>query len=153
MATFSKKGFRKRKSFNGLITKGEMRDSKSSTAIAFKGMKNGQLTENSVIFDDVVKGSGVNIHISLFFREKAPYDFDVRAWFDNNTMVMKERISDLMLDVAFGKRFKELAYNNFKNLAPGARLVRLVRCITSDVVTGEREDVIGYLFHIEHNKY
>ena len=63
---------------------------------------------------------------------------------------MKERISDLMLDVAFGKRFKELAYNNFKNLAPGARLVR---CITSDVVTGEREEVIGYLFHIEHNKY
>lgn len=150
MATFSKRGFRKRKSFNGLITKEEMRDSKSSTAIAFKGMRNGQLTENSVIFDDVVKGSGVNIHISLFFKDKAPYDFDVRAWFDNNTMIMKERLSDLMLDIAFGKRFQETTKERFLNSKPGSRFLR---CITSDVVTGEREDVIGYLFHIEYNRF
>lgn len=150
MGTFSKRGYRKKKKLDGLITREEMRQSKSSTLIALKGRRTEQLTENSVIFGDVIKGSGVDIHISLFFRDKAPYNFDVRAWYDNNTIEMKEKISNLMLDVALGKRFQENNMSKFLEMDSGTRMLR---CITSDVVDGEREDIIGYLFNIEYKRF
>lgn len=140
----------KKQEHKSLITKKEMRDSISSTALAFRGMKNGQLTENSVIFDDVIKGSGINIHLSLFFKNQAPFDFDVKNWYEVKTLVMKERISNLMLDIALGDKFQKEYKDNFLNQQSG---FKLARCVTSDVVDGEQEDIIGYLFQIEYNRF
>lgn len=56
---------------------------------------------------------------------------------------MKERISELMLGIVFN----EERVKHFLEQEAG---MRMVRYITSDVVTGEDKNLIGYLFNIEY---
>jgi hypothetical protein len=125
------------------VTEKELRASKSTFMMTSKLIRTGQLTENSVIFDDIVKGSGINVHLSLIFRDKAPVEFNVLSWYRGLSDVMKERVSSLMLNIVFNEEKMEF----FLKSESGTRLVR---CITSDVVTGENRNLIGYLFNIEY---
>ena len=140
MSTFTKNRIRKsvRK-----VTEKELRASKSTFMMTSKLIGTGQLTENSVIFDDIVKGSEINVHLSLIFRDKAPVEFNVLSWYRGLSDVMKERVSSLMLSIVFNEEKMEF----FLKSETGTRMVR---GITSDVVTGENRNLIGYLFNIEY---
>ena len=140
MSTFTKNRIKKSVK---KITEKELRASKSTLIMTSKLIRTGQLTENSVIFDDIVKGSGINVHLSLIFRDKAPVEFNVLSWYRGLSDVMKERVSSLMLRIVFNEEKMEY----FLKSEYGTRLVR---CITSDVVTGENRNLIGYLFNIEY---
>ena len=140
MSTFTKNRIRKSVM---KVTEKELSESKSTIMITSKLIRTGQLTENSVIFDDIVKGSGINVHLSLIFRDKAPVEFNVLSWYRGLSDVMKERVSSLMLSIVFNEEKMEF----FLKSESGTRLVR---CITSDVVTGENRNLIGYLFNIEY---
>lgn len=144
MATFSKRGFRKAMG-NQLVTERELRVSKSSMIMGLKLMKTGQLTENSVIFDDFLGMPGICVHLSLIYRDKAPIDFDVMDWYNTRPLFLQERISDLMIDITCNKKVIEdfLASKSGK---------KMVRCITSDIVEGDSKKLIGYLFNIEYNR-
>lgn len=128
-----------------MVTEKELRASKSTIQITSKLIRSGQLTSNSVIFDDIVKSSGCNVHLSLIYRDKAPIEFDVLSWYKGKSYTMKERISELMLGIVFN----EERVKHFLEQEAG---MRMVRHITSDVVTGEDKNLIGYLFNIEYNR-
>ena len=145
MATFSKRGFR-RKMGNQLVTERELRASKGSMFMGMKLMKTGQLTENSVIFDDFYGIPGFNVHLSLIYRDKAPIDFDVMEWYNTRPLFLQERISDLMYQVTFSNK---MAIEDFFNQERG---YKMIRCITSDIVEGDSRNLIGYLFNIEYNR-
>ena len=140
MSTFTKNRIKKSVK---KVTEKELRASQSTFMMTTKLIRTGQLTENSVIFDDIVKGSGINVHLSLIFRDKEPVEFNVLSWYRGLSDVMKERVSSLMLSIVFNEEKMEF----FLKSESGTRLVR---CITSDVVTGENRNLIGYLFNIEY---
>lgn len=140
MSTFTKNRIKKSVK---KVTEKELRASQSTLMIVSRLIRTGQLTENSVIFDDIVKGSGINIHLSLIFKDIAPVEFNVLSWYRGLSDVMKERVSSLMLSIVFNEEKMEF----FLKSETGTRMAR---GITSDVVTGENRNLIGYLFNIEY---
>ncbi len=140
MSTFTKNRIKKSVK---KVTEKELRASQSTLMIVSRLIRTGQLTENSVIFDDIVKGSGINVHLSLIFKDIAPVEFNVLSWYRGLSDVMKERVSSLMLSIVFNEEKMEF----FLKSETGTRMAR---GITSDVVTGENRNLIGYLFNIEY---
>lgn len=145
MATFSKRGFRKTAT-NQLVTEGELRASKASMVMGLRLMKTGQLTENSVIFDDFLGIPGFCVNLSLIYRDKAPIDFDVMDWYNTRPVFLQERLSELMFDVTFSNK---KAIEEFLASQSGHKMVR---CISSDIVEGDSKKLIGYFFYIEYNR-
>ena len=139
------RGFRKTVA-NQLVTERELRASKASMVMGMRLMKTGQLTENSVIFDDFLGIPGFCVNLSLIYRDKAPIDFDVMDWYNTRPVFLQERISELMFDVTFSNK------NAIEQFLASKSGHKMVRCISSDIVEGDSKKLIGYFFNIEYNR-
>lgn len=112
------------------VTQNQLQRSISSLKMAFTLRETGQMTENCVIFDNIQPG--VTLKMSLIYKNEAPYNFDVRHWYDSSHYFKQLALSNLM---------NKLAPNNRQSLYQPKSSQKFV---TSDPIPGENPYIIGY---------
>ena len=126
-----------------MITKKQIRKSKSSMSIMIEASKTGQLSENCAIFNPA---PGIEFNFSLI-KEKPisnNANFDVCTWI-RNKQHLPENINPLAAayDAVMNKVFitKWLASNTSQQ-----------RIFTMDCVSGEDADIISYIITATYRK-
>jgi hypothetical protein len=126
-----------------LITKSEMRSSKSSMLLGLKGLQTKQIPENTVIIYDLIPGQ---VEIAPISSKVIPNSdtFDTKAWYDKKSVKIKSQIEKSVLEaVAFyvERDYKNGIYKNSKEIK---------NIFTADAVSGEGKDLMGYLVTISY---
>jgi hypothetical protein len=126
-----------------LITKSEMRSSKSSMLLGLKGLQSKQIPENTVIIYDLIPGQ---VEIAPISSKVIPNanTFDTKSWYDKKNVKVKSQIEKSVLEaVAFyvERDYKNGVYKNTKEVR---------NIFTADAVSGEGKDLMGYLITITY---
>jgi hypothetical protein len=126
-----------------LITKSEMRSSKSSMLLGLKGLQSKQIPENTVIIYDLIPGQ---VEIAPISSKVIPNanTFDTKSWYDKKSVKVKSQIEKSILEaVAFyvERDYKNGVYKNSKEIR---------NIFTADAVSGEAKDLMGYLVTITY---
>ena len=126
-----------------MITKQEIRNSKSSVDILFKAAKTNQLSENCAIFNPI---PGVEFNFSIIAKQSIKNNSKLDIIQFVNKHKSKTRLIDRMMEAVFDDKFM----GSFLSAESGKHFQRI---FTLETIQGENPNIISYIITANYERF